>query len=498
MRIFSWTVFFLLCLTGIWWIVEPVFSGEYALLASFDDDAFYYFKVAENIVAGYGSTFNGIHQTNGYHPLWMILLVFLDWLAEKSGAEFLEMVRIGIALLYMLFLFFSFLFIQKVRNRNDGFFDYFYLAFCAGFYVLIAGGGMEVALTLPLIALLFLLFISDTSISWLIIVGALTVLSRLDSVIVVAPFFFYLLWVNRLRFSEILPGILVAAVMVLSYIVSNLVLFDIPVPVSGFAKSASGFALFSPEPWISLFSYVIWRRINLFTFLVLFVAAYVFLKQRKCNKTWFLFTLFLGVILFYLLTVARSDWQMWPWYFYPDFVAFTFSYLMVSYGMDVPIGRLRFGFLSLLIILSAVYCSMYAFISPIFNKPESSRESVLVSRFMDNHPGVYAMGDRAGRIGYLSHQPLIQLEGLVMDANYLKLLRSHGMTIDKLLKIYGVDYYIVSVERNPKGCYDVVEPYFGGTLTKKVRGTFCVEPYEDFREHENITGLKVFFLSRSE
>ena len=39
------------------------------------DDGFYYFKIAANIADGKGSTFDGIHLTDGYHPLWAWLLV---------------------------------------------------------------------------------------------------------------------------------------------------------------------------------------------------------------------------------------------------------------------------------------------------------------------------------------------------------------------------------------------------------------------------------------
>jgi hypothetical protein len=45
------------------------------ILLNVPDDAFYYFKIARNIAAGLGSTFDGLHATNGYHPLWMGLLV---------------------------------------------------------------------------------------------------------------------------------------------------------------------------------------------------------------------------------------------------------------------------------------------------------------------------------------------------------------------------------------------------------------------------------------
>ena len=39
------------------------------------DDAFYYSRIADNLGGGLGSTFDGIHPTNGYQPLWQWLLV---------------------------------------------------------------------------------------------------------------------------------------------------------------------------------------------------------------------------------------------------------------------------------------------------------------------------------------------------------------------------------------------------------------------------------------
>lgn len=39
------------------------------------DDAFYYYKVAQNITEGKGITFDGINLTNGFHPLWMLICI---------------------------------------------------------------------------------------------------------------------------------------------------------------------------------------------------------------------------------------------------------------------------------------------------------------------------------------------------------------------------------------------------------------------------------------
>ncbi len=46
------------------------------------DDAFYYFTIARNVAAGLGATFDGLGATNGFHPLWLLLLTPLFALAR--------------------------------------------------------------------------------------------------------------------------------------------------------------------------------------------------------------------------------------------------------------------------------------------------------------------------------------------------------------------------------------------------------------------------------
>lgn len=46
------------------------------------DDAYFYFKTAQNIGEGLGSTFDGINPTNGYHPLWMLVCIPIFLLAR--------------------------------------------------------------------------------------------------------------------------------------------------------------------------------------------------------------------------------------------------------------------------------------------------------------------------------------------------------------------------------------------------------------------------------
>jgi hypothetical protein len=59
------------------------FSPANSLMHWFaSDDAFYYFKVAVNINAGRGVTFDGVNPTNGFHPLWMLICIPIFSLAK--------------------------------------------------------------------------------------------------------------------------------------------------------------------------------------------------------------------------------------------------------------------------------------------------------------------------------------------------------------------------------------------------------------------------------
>jgi hypothetical protein len=73
------------------------------------DDGFYYFKVAQQLASGAGSTFDGVHPTNGYQPLWLLCLAPLFWIAPAPEAALLLglalqsiLMALGAGLLYLL------------------------------------------------------------------------------------------------------------------------------------------------------------------------------------------------------------------------------------------------------------------------------------------------------------------------------------------------------------------------------------------------------------
>lgn len=63
------------------------------------DDAFYYFQTARNIATGHGSTFDGVHVTNGYHPLWLVTAVVAFVLAPGSSAPLVLLYALQVVML---------------------------------------------------------------------------------------------------------------------------------------------------------------------------------------------------------------------------------------------------------------------------------------------------------------------------------------------------------------------------------------------------------------
>jgi hypothetical protein len=50
------------------------------------DDGYYYLQIARQMARGAGSTFDGLHPTNGYHPLWLLALVPVFAAAPEPAA----------------------------------------------------------------------------------------------------------------------------------------------------------------------------------------------------------------------------------------------------------------------------------------------------------------------------------------------------------------------------------------------------------------------------
>ena len=66
------------------------------------DDAFYYFTIARHAAAGHGVTFDGLAPTNGFHPLWLVLLIPLFSAAAALRAGSWTAVHLALSLCALL------------------------------------------------------------------------------------------------------------------------------------------------------------------------------------------------------------------------------------------------------------------------------------------------------------------------------------------------------------------------------------------------------------
>src|SRR5262245_43592728 len=81
---------------GVWIVRAPLT----VLLDRFvPDDAFYYFNTARNFSHTGFSSFDGIHFTNGYHPLWFLFSVPVFFFFPDGGETPIRLMLIAQAVL---------------------------------------------------------------------------------------------------------------------------------------------------------------------------------------------------------------------------------------------------------------------------------------------------------------------------------------------------------------------------------------------------------------
>ncbi|WP_424183330.1 hypothetical protein ACOBQX_15055 [Actinokineospora sp. G85] len=424
----------------------------------FDDDAFYYFGVARRLAEGAGSTFNGIDPTNGYHPLWLLLLVPVFAVAHGHLA------LVAVTCVSSVIAIVCARFIDRVGVHTGR--PVLVAVAAAPLLLLGATGpafffsGMETGLLLLAVCWLGATYVRtdgftapDFGAVRARSAGALmglVVLARLDAVfpMVLLGLLAALTWRRagrrwvRLSVSlAVWPAVLLGA-----YVVVNLGVFGTPAPVSGQAKAlgGSGFnlevvgqfatapVLFGRDTWLGVLA------------VVAVVVALVFpVSERLDAAARFGAVVLAGGVLtvgYYALT---SSWQLWPWYFSaaPTALAFALPAVVARFGTRVPVRVLAASAVALLVLAATVV-----------NGVRVAGGGVQRAAFIEAGPAVaaridrllplgvpIAVGDRAGSLGYHLTRPLVHLEGLVNSAEYLDALR--GGQVDSFLARRGVAFY---------------------------------------------------------
>lgn len=217
------------------------------LLVLIVDDASYYFTAARNLAAGLGLTFDGIHPTNGFHPLWLLLLVPL-FLAHGTPETMIRLVvLLQAVLLSVAYLVFWHIQSKSFSSRTAALTGILF----ACFVFLPSVNGMESALLVLLITMLHAYgsYLAQKQPAWshVAVLGILigcVILTRLDMIFV--ALYLFLWFANRCLFREVRPKAvarvlvcgLAVVVVVGPYLAFNFLEFGDVMPISGALKSS--------------------------------------------------------------------------------------------------------------------------------------------------------------------------------------------------------------------------------------------------------------------
>ncbi len=214
--------------------------------AFYYDDFYYYAQVARNIRDHGISSFDGVTLTNGYQPLWMLIVLALSFFSPiPSEGFFLLLFLVSLALhaggtwrlrrlLMKMFAGAPLIDVATVF--------YFFLG------LLLAVSGMEVVtlfFLLPFLIASWRRLVAapkDGEAVWFGFLCALAILGRLDAIFLMAMLFLaaaILLLPRSLGAGLRAGGVagLACAAPIGLYLLSNLAWFGVTVPVSGLAKS---------------------------------------------------------------------------------------------------------------------------------------------------------------------------------------------------------------------------------------------------------------------
>jgi hypothetical protein len=474
----------------------PFHAGA-AKLAYFQDDFFYYLQIARNIVEHGKSTFDGTTLTNGYHPLWLLAIV-AAWI--PGAGQLLFPIEAAIMIAGTIACYSVMRSLCETAGIDSGWTGVS-STWVALFYLTLARTGMEVTLSVPL-SLLFFRYVFDGDylshprrIVFAGFLASAVILSRLD----MALFFlmFGILTISQgpaLARSKQTAWFVMGLLPLFFYLYLNVRVFGAIDPMSSQAKhlkiglhpdATAIYSLFSPFGLAA----VVFLIPAVILILIGFGYRYL-IRDASSLRLTSSFPLVEASILFPIvyfgLLSTLSDWKVWSWYRYP-FVLSSVGVLMLVRGTK----WFKFGD-SMRPFTAGVSLLLCIGFLILLRKPPQARDvyntAVRIQEFALKHPGRYGMGDAAGMPAFLIGQPIVQLEGLVMDQRFLTNIRKQRPLLD-VLADYKVRYYVSVKVQELNGCSFVSEPAQAGVYSPHMTATICEEPVARFKTGEYEVGI---------
>lgn len=192
-----------------------------SLLTSYlTDDAFYYFKIAANIFSMHRITYDGEQLSNGFHPLWLLLITPL-YTPANAGIDFVMRVQWLMLLLQLLTV--VVLYMTVVRLRATWWCAFVVTAvFCVhSTFIDMQMNGLETSLNSLVLLLLFnaylSVFLDETASLWRYgffgLMAGLAFLTRTDNAIGVLLIAMAMVWKTRNGYLTVWPRLVFSGVI---------------------------------------------------------------------------------------------------------------------------------------------------------------------------------------------------------------------------------------------------------------------------------------------
>jgi hypothetical protein len=469
-------------------------------LSFFEDDFFYYLVVARNLVHHGVSTFNGIQPTNGYHPLWLLINTLLYRIFGDRESLFVVLV-----LLIWLLVCGTYRVLRRAQGSLHAAAGYglAFALFSMTFMAVVSRTGMEVSLTLFLLALFWQRMAAQpledqtprsATLSGLVAAGI--VLSRIDALMVVFAYGALMLYKPTGTRTTALRNLLwfsVGLLPVAAYFAFNRVEFGAFLPISGIAKNLKEGLIPSASTAKSLLAI---RSVNILLTWPACAMGILYLvhllrgsDQSNSSDTGgrrVQLCVLLHPVLFYSVLSVTSDWPIWTWYLYPLVpIAALLGPAAIADWKQLR-GKTAVRGLTAAIACMAML-TLISLVRPNATEVLLYQQAEELRSFAKTHPGRYAMGGGAGMPSYLMPAPMVQLEGLTGDAAFVEIIKRKEPLVKALGELQ-IDYYatmLLSKSGHLQGqCYDLREPEMAGDRSPVMSGHICVKPVADYLHAE--------------
>lgn len=425
------------------------------------DDSYYYLVVARNIAAGLGSTFDGTNElTNGYHPLWMGLLVPLCLLAKSPEPALRLTLLLSGALSIGMLAFLR-------RTLNDAVGPWATLAMLVLFawprFLGLTQNGLETALLLLLYAVVIDALVrgrfatTSQRVGFGLLLG-FTMLARLDSVflILAAGLWALVEWARGGSFwsafaadsrtqreersataaSRLLSHLplLAAALPVVPYLFWNLAVFGHLQPVSGAMKTTFPEPGFHPAPLRDFPEYGLLTGVAL-------LAVLIGLRPGASRFARALGLLALAALLHAAYTIVFMVWAVDRWQF-GLLVVLGLTALPAAAGQIL--ARLPRPLATGAVIAAIAGAVVVQAYSLRLREGRYQSETYRLALWAREHLPKDAMlsATDSGVIAFFSERPTVNLDGLINSFDYLECVQEGGGRVEEYLERKGVDYLL--------------------------------------------------------